>query len=116
MELASKLIEIEHLNRRAKFEQVAEECGELGQACMKFVRAEGNGNPCRISKDEAFEQVIEETADLFLAIDGMLYDIKAEYYDRTGIDIFRKIEAVYDFKAYRWNDELKKKKEEEKTE
>ena len=94
--------EIDMLDRRAKLEQVAEECGELAQACLKLIRAEGNGNPCRISKDEAMQQVIEEIADLCLAATEVASDLA-----RDRPDIYSTISAIYESKKERWIEELK---------
>ena len=102
--------EIDLLDRRAKLEQVAEECGELAQACLKLIRAEGNGNPCRISKEEAMQQVIEEIADLFLAIDTIIYDLGKEH---ALSAIFNTIQSTYDLKKKRWIKELEDAKKEE---
>lgn len=97
--------EIDLLDRRAKLEQVAEECGELAQACLKLIRAEGNGNPCRISKDEAIQKVIEEIADLYLAVNRVAYDLAREH-----PDIYAEIDAIYDSKKERWIKEIKNAK------
>ena len=117
-------IEIDKLSRRAKLEQVAEECGELGQACMKLVRAEGNGNPCRMSKDDALDCVVEEIADLLLAVDCLLYDLDCEPCLRVDCQqhdpddgpcfrackpsIFETVQMIYDQKTDRWVKELRK--------
>ena len=99
--------EIDALDRRAKLEQFAEECGELAQACLKLIRAEGNGNPCRISKNEAMQQVIEEIADLYLAIDTIIYDLGKEH---ALSAIFNTIQSTYDLKKERWIEEIKNAK------
>lgn len=95
--------EIDMLDRRTRLEQVAEECGELAQACLKLIRAEGNGNPCRISKEEAMDKLIEEIADLDLAIDKIVNDLAKN--ERP--DIYKTINSTYQAKKERWIEELK---------
>lgn len=89
---------------RAKLEQLTEECGELIQASMKLIRALGNGNPTRVSKDEAIAKVLEEWSDVEIAgiyilrmLEGM-----ADY------DIYEKIEEIGKFKEQRWIDRVRK--------
>lgn len=50
--------------------QLAEECGELVQACGKVYRARHDQTP--VSLDEAFDALIEELADVSLMIDTTL--------------------------------------------
>ena len=47
--------------------QMAEECGELQQAVMKYVRTEGIGQPTPVSKVEAIEKIKEELADVIVS-------------------------------------------------
>lgn len=95
--------EIDMLDRRTRLEQVAEECGELAQACLKLIRAEGNGNPCRISKDEAMDKLIEEIADLELAVDKVTHDLVMN--ERPYI--YETIMSTYRAKKERWIEELR---------
>lgn len=83
---------------RAKLEQVAEECGELTKACMKLIRAIGNGNPCNVSEEEAIEAVIEEMSDLEVAA-GYLQMMLDE---RTDFDVRARMNAIADIKIKRW--------------
>lgn len=52
--------------------QLIEEMAELMQALNKYSRACGNGQPARISKEDAFNNVVEEIAD----VEVMLHQIK----------------------------------------
>ena len=81
----------------AQLGQVTEECCELGQACMKLTRALGNGNPTRMSKDEAFEKVIEEFSDVIVAGNFLMELMQEE----VPYDISEKIDAIADFKIKR---------------
>lgn len=89
---------------RAKLEQLTEECGELIQASMKLIRALGNGNPTKVTKDEAIAKVLEEWSDVEIAgiyilrmLEGM-----ADY------DIYEKIDEIGKFKEQRWIDRVQK--------
>lgn len=58
----------ENIGTYAFLEQMAEECCELGQACLKLNRAAGNGNPTPVSWDEAYENFKEEYIDVLLCM------------------------------------------------
>lgn len=49
------------------YRQLAEECSELAQACLKAIRADRRETPMR--KDEAWERLLEEVGDVCLMID-----------------------------------------------
>lgn len=49
-----------------QFVQLAEECNELAQACMKIVRFFGKVNPPRKTEEELKEALREELADVFV--------------------------------------------------
>ena len=83
---------------RAKLEQVAEECGELTKACMKLIRAIGNGNPCNVSEEEAIDNVVEEISDVEVAT----YYLKLALQERAGYDIWDKTIAISNEKSQRW--------------
>lgn len=89
---------------RAKLEQLTEECGELIQASMKLIRALGNGNPTKVSKDEAIAKVLEEWSDVEIA---GIYILKM-LEDMTNYDIYEKIEEIGKFKEQRWIDRVRK--------
>ena len=63
---------------RANIDQLQEECGELIAACNKYKRTLGFGYLTSCSKKKAFENLIEEMAD----VENCLIAIK----DRLGID------------------------------
>lgn len=52
---------------------LAEECAELSQAALKYVRAAGLtvGNPTPVSTKEASANVVEETGDVEMILDLM---------------------------------------------
>lgn len=53
-------------------EQLVEECAELIQAVNKYRRARGTGQPTALSKEAAFDNLVEEIAD----VESMLEQIK----------------------------------------
>ena len=46
--------------------QMAEECSEAAQAALKLRRARSGVNPTPTSEKEAFENLVEELADVYL--------------------------------------------------
>ena len=56
------------LTRAAALEQLAEECSELGHACLKYARAIRQENPTPVSITTCKEHLNEETADVMNAI------------------------------------------------
>lgn len=77
----------EHLSTEAIFEQLAEECCELGQASLKYIRALDNGNPTPEIPSHAMFNILEEFADVYLCI--IIADISIK-------------EDVLDYKLDRW--------------
>ena len=59
----------------ACYEQLAEECAELGQAALKVARILRNENPTPVSKEEALRQIDEEFADVFLTMSVCGYNL-----------------------------------------
>ena len=98
---------VEDVTLRAQLEQVAEECGELTQACMKTIRAFGNGNPCTISKDEAVENLVEEISDVSIALGYLIRKLAAYgYYGGEEDNIFGMVQDLGMEKARRWQERL----------
>lgn len=85
---------------RAQLEQVTEECCELGQACMKLVRAIGNGNPCDIPPCLATDKVVEEMSDTMVAIEFLIK--KMQEYKLVDYDIYSRIDSIAGNKVVRW--------------
>lgn len=96
---------IEEIELRTQLEQVTEECGELTKACMKLIRALGNGNPCDVSKEEALENVVEEMSDVGVALDFLVDKIGQEFGIDTD-DIWQKIGDIGVEKTERWERRL----------
>lgn len=94
---------IAEVDLRAQLEQVTEECGELTQACMKLIRAIGNGNPCCISEEEALDRVVEEISDLEVASGFLLKMLE----NRVPYDISDKMFEIEQNKIKRWEGRLR---------
>ena len=56
---------LEHIGEPAMYEQLAEECAELGQAALKMARVLRKENPTPVTEDEASAMVLEEAADVW---------------------------------------------------
>lgn len=56
------------LSSEAIFEQLAEECCELAQASLKYIRALGNGNPTPVLPSQALFNILEEANDVYLCL------------------------------------------------
>ena len=89
---------------RAKLEQLAEECSELAAACMKLVRAMGNGNPCNVTREQAIDKVLEEWSDVEVAGVYMLEQID----NFCSFDIYERIREIEKEKTKRWQDRVRK--------
>lgn len=90
----------ENLSVEARYEQLAEECSELAQAALKYIRARGNGNPTPVLDLEAEMNVFEEAADVALC-----FAVNDIYYSHE----------MMDEKLERWVDRVKTFKEKSET-
>ena len=83
----------------------AEEAAEMAQAMLKYCRACGHGSWTPINPKDATDAVIEEYADLLLAME-------ASFPRHEGNKMFyNNLERVYKEKAKRWAERLKEAKE-----
>lgn len=78
--------------------QLAEEATELAHAALKLRRAYSGQNPTPVSSQKAFENLLEEIADIYVCIHvlGLDWGVNQTRISRT---MFSKIE--------RWADRLK---------
>lgn len=84
----------------------AEEAAELAQAMLKYCRACGHGSWTPVNPKDATDAVIEEYADLLLAME-------ASFPRCEGNKMFyNNLERVYKEKAKRWAERLKERGEE----
>ena len=56
---------LDQIGEPAMYEQLAEECAELGQAALKMARVLRKENPTPVTEDEASAMVLEEAADVW---------------------------------------------------
>ena len=68
----------DYLSNDALYEQLAEECCELAQASLKYLRSTGNGNPTPVDQKEAFIHILEEATDVYLCM--LVNDIFPDMY------------------------------------
>lgn len=84
----------------------AEEAAELAQAMLKYCRVCGHGSWTPLNPKDATDAVIEEYADLLLAME-------ASFPRHEGNKMFyNNLERVYKEKAKRWAERLKERGEE----
>ena len=78
----------EELPERDLLECVAEEAGELVQACMKYIRAiePDNKNYTPVPPEEAHGKLVEEVADTLLSITVMCRGLGIS---ENGIDVIQ---------------------------
>ena len=77
--------------------QMAEECSELAQAALKYIRADLKETPMRT--DEAIEHIVEEIADVSLMIDAVSATVLSE----RDVD---NVQAIKEQKLDRWKTRL----------
>lgn len=63
-----------HLNKDEMLAQLAEEAAELAQAALKLRRACADGNPTPVGARLAFENLVEEMADVSVCIHVLDFD------------------------------------------
>lgn len=84
-----------------EYQMAAEEAAELAQALLKYCRMCGHGSYTPLNPKDAMDAVIEEYADLLLAME-------ASFPRCEGNKMFyNNLERVYKEKAKRWAERLK---------
>ena len=66
----------DHYGYEIQSEQLVEECAELIQAVNKYRRARGTGQATHISEKEAFNNLVEEIADVEKMLEQLKYLLK----------------------------------------
>ena len=77
--------------------QCAEEAAELAQACCKLQRIYGGSNPTPVSADEAMAALVEEIADVDVAVDVLR--------EKLGIDWLEVLKIKHE-KITRWEERI----------
>ena len=93
----------ENLSQEELLTQLAEECSELSKAALKLRRVYNGENPTPVKRSEAFNNVLEEIADVYLSI--MVLGLDSSIHTRQ---IYKTMEA----KLSRWEQRLKEKQNE----
>lgn len=82
--------------------QLAEECGELGAAALKLRRAAEGTNPTPVSPEAARAHLLEEIADVYVAVDVVCASLAMAGEMSAVGEIFREMERKRD----RWQSRL----------
>ena len=64
---------IRKIGYAAAFEQLAEECAELGHAALKLARILRKENPTPVTYDDAMEKCIEEAGDVVTCLELLVH-------------------------------------------
>ena len=72
---------LEKIGLPAVLEQCAEECSELGKACLKLARKLRDENPTPMSEEEIHKNIEEEIADVLTCFNviGEAHILNSEY-------------------------------------
>lgn len=73
---------------------LAEEASELSQAALKLRRAYDQTNPTPVKEEDAYDDLLEEIADVHLYLDQLSLNWAA-------------IDDIMEFKGMRWRERLK---------
>lgn len=93
----------ENLSQEELLTQLAEECAELSKAALKLRRVYNGDNPTPVRRSDAFDNVIEEIADVYLSV--MVLGLDAPVYAH-------KIYKIMESKLSRWEQRLKARQNE----
>jgi NTP pyrophosphatase (non-canonical NTP hydrolase) len=90
----------EKLSREELLTQLAEECAELSKAALKLRRVYNGGNPTPMTRADAYNNLIEEIADVTLCVEVLGFNSPENLYN---------IGQIWDEKLSRWEQRLKAK-------
>ena len=88
----------EKLSQEELLCQLAEECAELGKAALKMCRVLNNRNPTPVQYPEAFDNLVEEIADISLCLEVLNLNTQT---------ILDKVQKTMMMKSERWVMRLK---------
>lgn len=89
-----------HLSRCEVLAQLAEEAAELAQAALKLRRAMGGVNPTPVAEAEAWDNLVEEHADVSLCL------CLCALFSMGDVE---KANAIVEAKAARWRQRLEER-------
>lgn len=87
-----------YISENTMLEQLAEECCELAQVCLKMVRKRKGENPTPLSEEEIAKNLNEEMGDVWLCFQELMFDY--------GTFSPESIDSVVVLKKERWLDRL----------
>ena len=90
----------ENLSKEELLAQLAEECAELSKAALKLRRAYSGENPTPVTRPEAFQNLVEEVADVTLCIEVLGLNTHEALYN-CG--------RIWEEKSVRWMNRLKER-------
>lgn len=90
-----------------EYQMAAEEAAELAQAMLKYCRVCKHGSYTPLNPKDAMDAVIEEYADLLLAMEASFPNCQG------NARFYNNLERVYKEKAERWAERLKEQEGEE---
>jgi hypothetical protein len=90
----------QHLPREELLCQMAEECAELGKAALKLTRIYRGVNPTPVTRAEAFQNLLEEIADVTLCVEVLGLNTP-ELLENCG--------RIWEEKSVRWMTRLKER-------
>ena len=95
---------IDTIGLPAMLEQLAEECSELAQASLKYARLLRGDNPTPKTEQECLEALTEETADVYLCMNLIMF---------AGVAGAETVEHITAEKFARWKERLEAHHEEQ---
>ena len=90
----------EHLSKEELLCQLAEECAELSKAALKLRRVYSGENPTPVKRSEAYNNLVEEIADVTLCL---------EVLGMNNIEVLYNTGRMWEEKSARWMRRLKER-------
>lgn len=90
----------ENLSQEELLCQLAEECAELSKAALKLRRIYAGVNPTPVTRAEAFQNLLEEIADVTLCV---------EVLGMNTPEVLYNCGRIWEEKSARWMNRLKEK-------
>jgi NTP pyrophosphatase (non-canonical NTP hydrolase) len=94
------------LSREELLTQLAEECAELSKAALKLRRAYNGYNPTPMTRADAYNNLIEEIADVTLCVEVLGFNSPENLHN---------IGQIWEEKLFRWAKRLDAKKKPQKA-
>ena len=85
---------LKEIGEEAVLEQIAEEAAELAQAALKMARKKRGINPTPKTEDECLRGLLEEMADVEVAL--------TEWLSNMSVGYIAQVNSMMEYKAERW--------------